>query len=207
MRLALMIHSWVTEEVSARSSHIQHIQFINTRMTLESPPGVGRLIVNAHDGYLPSHLCTLCQRLDFRALLSQSEAQSSTRIKTRLTGDLDEFLEYKPGLPSFFQHQKSLGALEKIAKSCKLCELIFKSWFGSSERSETADKAIDHAGQGQLFVGTSGYCVSRSEIPIIIVTQKPDGHSSRTLCTFDVFSERGECLETFPASTNTSKTP
>lgn len=161
-------------------------------MTLESSPEVGKLSVNAHDTYTVSHLCTVCQRLDIRELLAQSEAQKSTRIETTLAGDHDEFLEYKPGLPNFFKHQNSLDAVKRSAESCTLCEFIFKSWSGSLERSEAVDKAIDDAGQGQLFIGTSGHSVSRSEIPIIIVTQKPEGHSSRTLCTFDVFSDRGQ---------------
>ncbi|KAH6714879.1 heterokaryon incompatibility protein-domain-containing protein [Leptodontidium sp. MPI-SDFR-AT-0119] len=136
------------------------------------------------------HLCDVCQKLDIRKLLAQSEAQTSTTIKTRLTGLHDDFLEYKSGLPDFFQHQKSLSALETSANTgCTFCRLIFESWSGDSGRYPTADKAIDDAGQGQLFIGTSGHCVSKAEMPTIIVTQRPD-HSSRTLCTFDVFSNR-----------------
>jgi hypothetical protein len=142
---------------------------------------------------LSPYLCDVCQQLDIRELLAQSDAQSSTLVKAQLTGLLEDFLEYKPGLPDFFQHHKSLGALQASAKDgCSFCKLICDSWFRSPERSATVDKAIDDAGQGQLLIGSSGHNVSKAEMPIIIVTQRPGGHSSRTLCTFDVFSERGE---------------
>lgn len=141
---------------------------------------------------LSLHLCEVCQQLDICELLAQSDAQTSTIEKTRLTGLLDDFLEYKPGLPDFFQHHKSLGALQASAEDgCSFCKLISDSWLGGPESSATVDKAIDDAGQGQLFIGSSSYSVSKAEMPIIIVTQRPDGHSSRTLCTFDAFSERG----------------
>lgn len=163
-------------------------------MALDSSADLEQLTLDA--GSTPKlslNLCDMCQQLDIRELLDQSDAQSSTLVKAQLTGLLEDFLEYKPGLPDFFQHHKSLGALQASAEDgCSFCKLIWDSWFHSPERLATIDKAIDDAGQGQLLIGSSGYNVSKAEIPIIIVTQRPHGHSSRTLCTFDVFSERGE---------------
>ncbi len=179
-------------------------------MSSELSAELEKLILNADDATLSRDLCDICQQLDIRELLSQSEAQASTTTKTRLTGLLDEFLEYKPGLPEFCRYHNSLGTLESSAKTgCTFCNLIWKSWSGNPQRSESVDKAIDDAGQGQLFVGTSSHSVSKAEMPIIIVTQKPDGHSSRTLCTFDAFSDRGELIETnyFKLKLTTLQTP
>lgn len=162
-------------------------------MSSEPSVQLENLALDAGDSSL--HLCDVCQKFDISDLLARSETQPSTTTKTRLTGLLDDFLEYKPGLPDFFRHQQSLRALESSATNgCALCKLIWESWSGNPQRSESVDRSIDEAGQGQLFIGTSSHSVSRAEMPIIIVTQRPDGHSSRTLCTFDVFSERGNAL-------------
>jgi hypothetical protein len=141
------------------------------------------------------HLCGVCQGLDVAELLAQAEGQVSTRVLTALDGVHDEDMEFKAGIPLFFQHHKSLKSLEASADfGCALCTLIWKCWSGSRGRSSEVDRAIDDAGQGQMFVGTSGYNVSKAEMPLITVTQRPDGRSSRTLCTFDVFSGRGKYI-------------
>jgi hypothetical protein len=141
------------------------------------------------------YLCNICQGLDVAELLAQAEGQVSTTVLTALDSVHDEDMEFKAGIPMFFQHHKSLKSLEASADfGCTLCTLISKCWSGSQGRSSEVDIAIDDAGQGQLFVGTSGYNVSKAEMPLITVTQRPDSHSSRTLCNFDVYSERGEYI-------------
>jgi len=140
-----------------------------------------------------SNLCDVCQGFDVAELLAQAEGQASTAMLTALDGDHNEEMEFKAGIPLFFEHQKSLKSLKESADhGCALCSLIWKCWSDSRGRSATVDKAIDDSGQGQVFFGTSGYNISKAEMPLITVTQRPDGHSSRTLCTFDVYAERSE---------------
>lgn len=136
-------------------------------------------------------LCDVCQAFDVRQLLLLSEAQEPTWLKTTLAGIYDEDLQWKAGLPDFFTHHKSYAALEISSKlGCPLCNIIYERWPKSSKKSIAVDKAIDDAGLGQLFIGTSRCNISKGEIPVITVTQRPAGNSPRTLCTFDVCSER-----------------
>jgi hypothetical protein len=138
-------------------------------------------------------LCDVCQRLNIRELLSLSESQRSNSVQATLTAYQTEFLELKPGLPDFFRHQSSLGAVETAAKlGCALCNLIYECWSENPERCPRVDEADDDSGQGQLFIGTSGHFPSKGEMPVITVTQIPGDRSSRTLCTFDVISERSQ---------------
>jgi hypothetical protein len=139
------------------------------------------------------HLCNVCQGLDIRALLALSETQKSTSVKITLISFLHVDTEFKPGVPDFYQHQTSIDALIKASESgCTLCKLIYESRSDSSAQSLVADRAIDNAGLGQLFIGTSGHNISKGEIPIVTVTQRPAESSPRTICTFDVFSEKGQ---------------
>lgn len=145
-----------------------------------------------------SHLCDVCQGFNICELIAKAEGQTSIKALTRLDGLHDEEMEIKSGIPQFYEHHKSLSALVAAASSdCSLCSLIWKCWSESRARSAEVDKAIDDAGQGQVFIGTSGYNVSKAEMPLVTVTQRPDGRSSRTLCTFDLFAERGTYIATW----------
>lgn len=140
---------------------------------------------------MSSHLCTICQALDIRQLLIASRDQKSSQIKTRLTGLLDADLEWKTGIPDFFKHQGSFEALENAAKlGCALCNLIWQCC-PEDIRQSGGEKGVDINKQSQLFIGSSSFNVSKGEIPVITVSQRPPGKSPRALCSFDVFAERG----------------
>lgn len=139
-----------------------------------------------------SRLCDVCRELDIAELLSQAENQTSTKMLTALDAVHNEEMEFKPSIPLSFEHHKSLEALEVAAEhGCTLCALIWKCWSESPGRSSKVDRAIDDAGKAQIYIGTSGYNISKAEMPLITVIQKPDGNS-RTLCTLDVYTERGK---------------
>ncbi len=139
------------------------------------------------------YLCDICQRFNIRELLSLSESQRSNSVRAASTAYQTGSLELKPGLPDFFFHQSSLGAVETAAKlGCALCNLIYECWSKNPERCPRVDKAIDDSGEGQLFIGTGGHFPSKGEIPVITVTQRQGARSSRTLCTFDVISARSQ---------------
>lgn len=158
------------------------------------PPAYVGVPTSTAETYPPerSKLCDVCQGFDVAELLSRAENQVSTTMLTALDGVHTEEMEFKAGMPLFFEHYQTLKAVEESADfGCALCSLIWACWSGSRGRSSMVDRAIDDSGQGQVFIGTSGFNVSKAEMPLITVTQRPDGTSSRTLCTFDVYAPRG----------------
>ena len=138
-------------------------------------------------------LCDICRLFDIRELLLRSESQKSNQVLTSLAGAHQADLEWRPGIPDFFPWHKSFTALEEaVGTDCTLCKLVYERWPRGSKDSLERDKAIDDAGLGQLFLGTSRCNVSRGEVAVLIVSQRPVGQSPRTLCTFDVCAEKSE---------------
>ncbi|KAH8819834.1 heterokaryon incompatibility protein-domain-containing protein [Xylogone sp. PMI_703] len=144
---------------------------------------------------MASSLCSTCQALDIRKLLAIAKEQPSTQVKTRLTGFLDADLEWKPGVPDFFPYHTSLAELEKSSRlGCPLCLLTWDCCSEDVKKSIVLEYAATDPRNSQLYIGTSSFTVAKGEVPIIIISQRPVGQSPRTLCSFDIFSERG----TFP---------
>jgi hypothetical protein len=65
---------------------------------------------------------------------------------------------------------------------------MWKLWSASPHANLRVDQAIDQADKGQLFIGTSSSNISKGQIPFIIVTQRPENESPRTLCNLEVFA-------------------
>ncbi|KAH8685741.1 heterokaryon incompatibility protein-domain-containing protein [Tricladium varicosporioides] len=138
---------------------------------------------------MPPNLCELCRQFDVRKLLLDSQEQKPTLLSTNLTGlqSLDQ--EWTSGLPTFFRHQKTLSDLQTSAQNgCELCNLMWELWSASPHSNPKVDQQIDLAGKGQLFIGTSSSNISKGQSPSIIVTQRPENESPRTLCNLEIFA-------------------
>jgi hypothetical protein len=145
------------------------------------------------------NLCHLCQQFDIRKLLLLSAKQDLTSRKTQLTGNLAIDVEWRSGIPDFFRHQNSLTALEKSSRDgCDFCTCIWETWSKSNEARTPVDAYLDKIGQGQIFIGTSGYNVTKRESPSIAISQRPANESPRTLCNFEVFAITSEWLCLLP---------
>jgi len=136
-------------------------------------------------------LCTLCRGFDIRALLLESAAQS-----TRPSGITDRNLidaeDYRPPIPYFYKHQTSIVALKKSSEqSCSLCNLIWCTWVKTLNKTDFTDEWLDATFQGSIFIGCSGWTVSREGLPYVAVIQQPSSSGSRTLCSFEAFADRG----------------
>jgi hypothetical protein len=146
---------------------------------------------------MPPPLCTYCQQFDVRKLFLDSQEQKPTLQSTNLTGLQFADQEWQAGLPTFYRHQKSLSDLQASAKNgCQLCSLIWELWSASPYANLAVDQAIDQAGKGQLFIGTSSSNISKGQSPSIIVTQRPENESPRTLCNLEIFASpsKSVCL-------------
>jgi hypothetical protein len=138
---------------------------------------------------MPPPLCKICQQFDVRKLFLDSQEQKPTLQSTNLTGLQSADQEWQAGIPTFFRHQKTLSDLQASAENgCELCNLMWKLWSASPHANLRVDQAIDQADKGQLFIGTSSSNISKGQIPFIIVTQRPENESPRTLCNLEVFA-------------------
>jgi hypothetical protein len=135
--------------------------------------------------------CTLCCGFDIRALLLESAAQY-----TRPSGITDRNLidaeDYRPPIPYFYKHQTGIIALKKSSEQgCGLCNLIWHTWVKTLNKTDFTDEWLDATFQGSIFIGCSGWTISREGLPYVTVTQQPSSGGSRTLCSFEAFADRG----------------
>jgi len=136
-------------------------------------------------------LCDLCQGFDIRALLLKSVAQKpeATGMTDRNHADADD---YRPPIPFSYPHHESIVALRKSAENgCDLCNLFWLAWVKKLNKRDFTDEWLERIFQGHVYIGCSGWVVSRQGLPYVELTQKISGDRSRTLCSFEAFANRG----------------
>ncbi|CAG8951369.1 hypothetical protein HYFRA_00007281 [Hymenoscyphus fraxineus] len=144
-------------------------------------------------------LCVLCQNFDIRALLLASAAQppESTGNADRNFVDAQDF---RPPIPHFYPHYTTILDLKHSAeKGCPLCTLLWDTWMATLPNSEFPEGFYERIFDGQIFIGSSGWMVSRQGVPYVTVGQKTVDGKSRTLCSFEAFAERDEMPEDGPS--------
>jgi hypothetical protein len=135
-------------------------------------------------------LCKLCQGFNIRELLIKSAAQFP-----RPSGITDRNLidaeDYRPPIRYFYQqHSSILGLKESSRQGCRLCDLIWRTWIKTVNKAEPTDEWLDATFTGVLFIGSSGWTLSREGLPYITVIQQPPFGGFRTLCSFEAFADR-----------------
>jgi hypothetical protein len=142
------------------------------------------------------NLCDLCQRFDIRALLLESATQ-----KLEATGNTNrnyvDAHDYRPPIPHFYPHHKSIVALKRSAEQdCKLCDLFWRTWLTTLSKTDFTEEWLDRMFQGQIYIGCSGWSASRQGVPYVTLTQLQSAGGGRTLCSFEAFADRGTITNT-----------
>lgn len=136
-------------------------------------------------------LCNLCQEFDIRALLLASAAQ-----KPELTGmtnrNFNDAQDFRPPIPHFYPHHKTILDLKHSAEGeCQLCTLFWGTWVATLPKPDFTEEFYERTFEGQVFLGCSGWTVSRQGVPYVTVGQKTLDGRSRILCSFEAFANRG----------------
>ena len=139
------------------------------------------------------NLCNLCQEFDIRQLLCQSAAQ-----KPDATGNtdrnFDDANDYRAPMADFYKHHEGIVALKKFAdQGCHLCSLFWRDWVKTLNKDNITKEFLEKYFPGQLYIGCSSWTTSRQGFPYVTLTQQSPTDSSRTLCSFEAFADRGMC--------------
>jgi hypothetical protein len=148
-------------------------------------------------------LCNLCKKFDIRQLLCQSAAQNPGA-----TGNTDrnfiDTKDYRAPMPNFYKHRDSITALKIFAdQGCELCSLFWCSWVKTLNKNDITAEFLEKYFPGQLYIGCSSWTTSKQGFPYITLTQQSPTGSSRTLCSFEAFANRGTCYINFVLSPET----
>lgn len=136
-------------------------------------------------------LCNLCEGFDIQQLLCQSAAQ-----KPEATGNTDRNFvdanDYRAPMPNSYKHRESTIALKIFAEQgCGLCSLLWCTWVETLNKDDLTEKFLEQHFPGQLYIGCSNWTASKQGFPYITLTQQSPTGSSRTLCSFEAFANRG----------------
>ncbi|KAF2475926.1 HET-domain-containing protein [Lindgomyces ingoldianus] len=118
-------------------------------------------------------LCSVCSRIDVRALLLAAEAKTE-------------------GIPRFFQHLPDLPSLKASASRCDPCNSIWRSYcYNADPRHLTTDGLKAGPGMEQIWIGTTPYHPALHSLPFVAAFQYTNGGQQRTLAHFEVCAHRG----------------
>jgi hypothetical protein len=145
-------------------------------------------------------LCNQCEKFDIRQLLCQSAAQ-----KPGATGNTDRNFvdtnDYRMPMPKFYKHHESIITLRIFAdRGCELCSLFWCTLAESLNKDDITEEFLEKYFPGQLYIGCSSWTTNRQGFPYITLTQQSPTGSSRTLCSFEAFANRGTCYINFVLS-------
>lgn len=136
-------------------------------------------------------LCDICQGFDIRALLVQSGTQKTMPSGMRDRSFIDAE-DYRPPIPFFYKHHNGIIALKSSSEQgCALCDLFWHSWVKTLSKPDFTDHWLEATFEGTLYIGCSGWTISREGLPYVTVTQQPSSGGTRTLCSFEVYVDRG----------------
>lgn len=136
-------------------------------------------------------LCNLCEIFDIRQLLCLSAAQ-----KPNATGNTDRNFvdtnDYRVPIPNFYKHHEGIVTLKGSAdQGCELCRLFWHAWVKTLNKDHITEEFLEKYFPGQLYIGCSSWTTSRQGFPYVTLTQQFSIGSSRTLCSFEAFADRG----------------
>ena len=137
-------------------------------------------------------LCELCQELDVRLLILESEKDGVGKHVTPWEMLTKENVRRFPRL--FFKHHSKLSDLKDTSRTCDFCGLIWQTFRSSAENSRIPDDDINtDVGGGQIYVACTPIDAAWHRLPQVVVFQHGDNKVMRTLAWLDMYAHRGRC--------------
>lgn len=145
-----------------------------------------------------SRLCIVCARLDIRALLLASASIPESEDVTIWDRVHARTIQESPEL--FFRQHANLLDLKVNSEQCALCSSIwalFRRKAGGSKRlSDQALRSDPRFGASPVYITCTPANNLWQKFAQVVAFQKDDNDSTRLLCSFDPFAERGEFSST-----------
>ena len=140
---------------------------------------------------LRDHLCSLCSRLDIRALLLAAQDGAEHR-KLPVWYDLDQ-AELESESRLIFKHHPNLLQLKRTSPSCHLCAEIWRCFCGNVGISEEVSDTDLTTGLGEtpLYMILSREEAQEDRLPKLVVFQHARQELTRIIASFDICCERG----------------
>lgn len=141
----------------------------------------------------PPRLCAVCKHLDIRRLLLASAKSSSGRNETMSDRANARTVEKSPDL--FFRQHATLLALKSHSEHCDLCLSIwtlFCTKIGGPACFSDEELNPEHESQtSPIYLTCNPTDNAWNKFASVVAFQKGSNDSTRLLCSFDLFADRG----------------